>query len=163
MVSILSWLLLGVLSASANGLEAEGKKFSQLAKANRHFLEGTVYIRDINTIEIRSFSYPSTSTNPNGILGPDSFFIAGTKGCGPDNLLKRGGNTTGIIIPLPFPETGKNWQFEDRSIPRMRKAVNENILLTLPPGVQTSELKWLSLFCRRYRHNFGQVILNDCP
>ena len=61
----------------------------------------------INTIS-RDFSYPSTKSNPKGRLGPDAFFIAGTRGTKPDEFLKRGNlrNSTGIIIPLPFPETG---------------------------------------------------------
>ena len=52
MISMVSWVLLGVIIACVHGLDA-GQKISQLATANSHFLEGTVYIRDKNTIEIR--------------------------------------------------------------------------------------------------------------
>eukprot|EP00092_Neocalanus_flemingeri_P022611 GFUD01024524.1.p1 GENE.GFUD01024524.1~~GFUD01024524.1.p1 ORF type:complete len:176 (+),score=36.89 GFUD01024524.1:123-650(+) len=174
MVNMSRWMLMVVVViVHIHALEGQGKQLSQLATKNKHFLEGTVFIKDENTIEIRSFSYPSTKTNPYGRLGPDAFFIAGTEGCSPDNLLKSGGNTTGIIIPLPFPQTGNNqnnqlevsgkkWSFEDSSIPKMRAVVNEDIQLSLPPGVQMKDLKWLSLWCRRYKSNFGQVVLNNC-
>merc|ERR1712142_232035 len=140
------------------------QRISQLRVSHTHFLEGTVSIKDNKTIEIRNFSYPSTKSNPNGILGPDAFFIAGTMGSKPDTFLKRGNliNSTDIIIPLPFPQTGKSWQFKDSSIPVMRAVVDETIQLTLPPGVDMCDLKWLSLWCRRYRSNFGQVNFENC-
>merc|ERR1739838_431352 len=150
-------LVLGLYFAAAHGLDTKGQKMSQLATDHRHFLEGTVYIKDKNTIEIRDFSYPNTKTNPNGRLGPDAFFIAGTEGCRPDNLIKSRQNITGIVIPLPFPQTGQKWDFRDRSIPRMEAVENETISLSLPPGVQMADLKWLGLWCRRYKSNFGQV------
>eukprot|EP00092_Neocalanus_flemingeri_P049949 GFUD01057581.1.p1 GENE.GFUD01057581.1~~GFUD01057581.1.p1 ORF type:complete len:171 (+),score=37.76 GFUD01057581.1:30-515(+) len=157
------WMLMVVVViVHIHALEGQGKQLSQLATKNKHFLEGTVFTRDENTIEIRSFSYPSTKTHPYGRLGPDAFFIAGTQGCSPDNLLKSGGNTTGIIIPLPFPQTGKKWNFKNSSIPKMEAVVNEDIQLSLPPGVQMKDLKWLSLWCRQYKSNFGQVVLNNC-
>eukprot|EP00092_Neocalanus_flemingeri_P104530 GFUD01133911.1.p1 GENE.GFUD01133911.1~~GFUD01133911.1.p1 ORF type:complete len:149 (+),score=30.73 GFUD01133911.1:47-493(+) len=147
MVNMSRWMLMvGVVIVHIHALEGQGKQLSQLATKNKHFLEGTVFIKDENTIEIRSFSYPSTKTNPYGRLGPDAFFIAGTEGCSPDNLLK----------------SGKKWSFEDSSIPKMRAVVNEDIQLSLPPGVQMKDLKWLSLWCRRYKSNFGQVVLNNC-
>ena len=33
------------------------KKLSQLATANKHFMEGTVFIKDDNTIEIKCVSW----------------------------------------------------------------------------------------------------------
>merc|ERR1719300_879126 len=137
-----------------------GQELSQLATGHRHYLQGSVFIKDQKTIEIRNFSYPSTKKHPNGRLGPDAFFIAGKIGCRPDDQLNRG-NITGIV-PLPYPKSGQKWNFEDQSIPIMSKAVDKTILLTLPPGVNMSELKWLSLWCRRYRSNFGQVLLSTC-
>ena len=46
-------LVLGLYFAGVHGLDTEGQKMSQLATDHRHFLEGTVYIKDKNTIEIR--------------------------------------------------------------------------------------------------------------
>merc|ERR1712215_617244 len=160
MCTVTVWVALGLLVTVVQG--EYGGMLSQLATANRHYMEGEVVVKDENTIEIRNFSYPSTKTYPNGRLGPDAFFIAGTEGCGPDQFLKRGNtDTSGIIIPLPFPQTGQSWDFEDFSIPKMRAAVNEKITLKLPPGVEMEDLMWLSLWCRRYKSNFGQVLLNS--
>ena len=229
MVSMVSWVLLGVIIACVHGLDA-GQKISQLATANSHFLEGTVFIRDKNTIEIRwgwwkrvhqiycatifkmlvpifvckckcivskiinkwhseqnmetIYLYPGASATQAQAqtqmedLGRMLSSLLALRGVDQIIFWKVGETQPGLSYPCPSLRqvgtaynnhwinhsfmSGKNWQFEDKSIPAMRNVVNENILLSLPPGVEMSELKWLSLWCRRYKSNFGQVRLNSC-
>merc|ERR1719244_1255694 len=61
--------LVGMLLIMVLGMHME-QRISQLRADHRHFLEGTVSIKDKNTIEIRDFSFPSTKSNPRGRLGP---------------------------------------------------------------------------------------------
>ena len=38
---------------------------------------------------------------------------------------------------------------------------SENITLTLPPTISATDLKWLSMYCITYTHNFGEVTFPD--
>lgn len=47
---------------------------------------------------------------------------------------------------------------------RDRKATqyaDRDVLLTLPSAISATELKWLSMFCISYSHNFGEVTFPD--
>ena len=60
-------------------------------------------------------------------------------------------NQTNLLI--------KNFNYSGaaKDYPVLGKAVNKDIVLTLPPHLKVSDLKWLSVWCKAYRINFGDV------
>ena len=68
--------------------------------------------------------------------------------------MKASGN-----VVLPFPYTGKHFSYSDRDIPLLlRPFSGEDVVLTLPPGRTVDELRWISVWCRKYQIDFGHVI-----
>ena len=68
----------------------------------------------------------------------------------------------GILLPYPF--QGDFYDSEDYNAPIIDKAHNGSqpgILLTLPGNVKVSDLNWISVWCREYEVNFGDIIIND--
>ena len=107
-----------------------------------HDVSGDVYAVGSNQILIKKFTYDGT--------GPDAFFLAGTSGTRPS----VGG------IPIPFPYNGVNYQYGDTSNPKLGKfRGDKEVMLTLPPGVGISQLKWLGVWCRRFEVSFGHILL----
>merc|ERR1712106_1276074 len=77
--------------------------------------------------------------------GPDAFFYIGTKSSSPDH--------TGEIIPYPQ-------DVNTRSPKILNRIWGEDITLQLPQGVKISrDLKWLSVWCRQYSVDFGNVLV----
>jgi hypothetical protein len=37
---------------------------------------------------------------------------------------------------------------------------NENVLLKLPSGMKVRDIKWLSIWCRRFTVNYGEVYIS---
>eukprot|EP00092_Neocalanus_flemingeri_P033853 GFUD01036814.1.p1 GENE.GFUD01036814.1~~GFUD01036814.1.p1 ORF type:complete len:243 (-),score=55.08 GFUD01036814.1:35-682(-) len=106
---------------------------------------GEVYSLDSQTIMIKGFTYTGK--------GPDGFFLAGTSGGKPSK--------TGDVV-LPYPYEGKHYSYEDESLPILGKFDgSEDIILSLPPGKTVNQLKWLSVWCRAYKINFGHVMFSD--
>ena len=107
-----------------------------------HDVSGDVYAVGSNQILIKKFTYDGT--------GPDAFFLAGTSGTRP--------SVQGI--PIPYPYTGVNYQYGDNSNPKLGKfSGDKEVVLTLPPGVDISQLKWLGVWCRRFEVSFGHILL----
>ena len=107
---------------------------------------GTLYALNESTLFIKDFRYSGG--------GPDAFFLVGTESKSP--------NPNGII--LPFPYQGKHYEYDDPNAPvlgRFEASRHENVLLHLPQNVRVSDLKWLSVWCRAYTVNFGEVIWPD--
>merc|ERR1740137_45248 len=100
-------------------------------------VSGMVYAVDEETIHIEDFHY-------NG-KGPDAFFYIGTNSSSPDH--------TGEIIPYPQ-------DVNTRSPKILNRIWGEDITLQLPQGVKISrDLKWLSIWCRQYSVDFGNVMV----
>jgi len=131
----LSLFLLAVAMANAE------EKFIGKFTNYHHGIAGDVYAVDEQTLRIEGFEYDGA--------GPDAFFWAGTQGSTPGNV--------GIILPHPF--DGTFYDYEDRSAPILEGRFDKvDLTLTLPPGTKVSDLKWLSVWCRAYSVNFGDLV-----
>jgi hypothetical protein len=100
---------------------------------------------DEKTLEMRNFKYDG--------LGPDAFFIVGTQTASSRPNLKDG-------IPVPHPNSNKNIRksITDPNIPVLTTHNGQTIQLHLPPGVKVSDIQWLSLYCRDFVIDFGNVL-----
>ena len=110
-------------------------------------MAGELWALDENTLEFRKFIYDGQ--------GPDAFFILGDQTASPEpNLIDA--------IPLPyFNEDSvplqKRYYVDDPQIPILSEFRGQDIQLRLPPGVRVADLQWLSLYCRNFNIDFGNV------
>jgi len=112
-----------------------------------HDIGGQVYALSEDQLIIKGFTYDGE--------GPDAFFLAGESGSKPNSRTTRGDHV------LPYPFTGDHFDYLDKSIPILGGFYGtEDIVLTLPPGVSTNNLRWLSVWCRDYKVNFGHATFN---
>merc|ERR1719362_2622192 len=115
---------------------------TQLAE---HKLAGELWAVDEETLEFRKFTY--------GGKGPDAFFMIGTHDADEKPNLDDG-------IPIPYSkdklQIQKLYDINDE-IPKLTAFKNEQFKVTLPPGIHVSDLKWLSVYCRQYTKDFGNV------
>merc|ERR1712079_85545 len=88
--------------------------------------------------------------------GPDAFFWVGESGAP-----GRGADTH--VLAYPF--TGKHFEYEDAETPKLEPGTSydgsKDIELTLPDGVETTDLKWFSVWCRRFSANFGDLFFPE--
>ncbi|XP_046668764.1 protein Skeletor, isoforms B/C [Homalodisca vitripennis] len=100
-----------------------------------HGIKGTVYAVDESTMFVKGFSYDGT--------GPDAFFWVGnTARPSPD----------GYIVPYPEDYIGRE--------PPILNAYNKtDVILRLPNGKRIRDMRWLSVWCRRFTVNFGDVFI----
>ncbi|XP_055306953.1 protein Skeletor, isoforms B/C isoform X1 [Sitodiplosis mosellana] len=100
-----------------------------------HKIKGDVYAVDESTLFIKDFAYDGT--------GPDAFFWVGkTPRPSPE----------GYIIPYPEEYTG-------RDPPILQAHNNTDIILRLPMGKRIRDIRWLSVWCRRFTVDFGEVFI----
>ncbi|KAI8422954.1 hypothetical protein MSG28_014057 [Choristoneura fumiferana] len=121
-----------------------------------HGIRGAVYAVDESTVFVKNFAYDGT--------GPDAYFWVGdTPQPSPEGVL------------VPYPE-----DYTTRDPPILTAHSNSDIMLRLPGGKRLRDIKWLSVWCRRftlpgkltaydvdwlavwcveYRHNFGHVYI----
>merc|ERR1719315_875939 len=104
---------------------------------------GQVYLLDDQTIFIVDFSYSGG--------GPAAYFWVGTQGS-PGHTVE---STTAF---LAYPFHGRHFQYSEYPGPSIPRVENMNITLTLPPHITTSMVRWLSVWCKPFRANFGQII-----
>ena len=98
-------------------------------------------------MEFRKFVYDGE--------GPDAFFILGTQTAQARPNLQD-------AVPLPYfnqvaVPIQRRYYIDDPNIPKLPKFRNQTIKLKLPPGIKVSDLQWLSLYCRDYDIDFGNV------
>ncbi|KYM78267.1 hypothetical protein ALC53_11292 [Atta colombica] len=123
-----------LLGYARNGPNYYGKLIGTLQEY-AHGIKGKVYAVDDATIFIKGFCYDGT--------GPDAYFWVG-------NTSQP--NPEGYIVP--YPETDKG------SDPRVLEAYNyTDIILRLPGGKRIRDIKWLSVWCRRFTVDFGDVFI----
>ncbi|XP_044018684.1 protein Skeletor, isoforms B/C isoform X2 [Aphidius gifuensis] len=97
-----------------------------------HGIRGKVYAIDDTIIFIKGFSYDGTA--------PDAFFwINNSTIPGPG----------GEIVPYP----------EGREPLVLTAYNNTDVILRLPGGKKIRDIKWLSVWCRRFTVNFGDVAI----
>ncbi|XP_037029296.1 protein Skeletor, isoforms B/C isoform X1 [Bradysia coprophila] len=100
-----------------------------------HGIKGDLYAVDESTIFLKGFSYDGT--------GPDAFFWVGkTPRPSPE----------GYIIPYPEEYNGRN-------PPILQAYHNADIILRLPMGKRIRDIRWLSVWCRRFTVDFGEVFI----
>lgn len=112
----------------------------------QHGVSGEVYAVDENHIRIKHFNYDGT--------GPDAYFWIGTEGT-PDNTDEF---KTAV---LAYPFKGKHFTYRDESAPVLLRAEDEDVVLTLPPEIKVSSLKWISVWCRKFTVDFGHLIFPE--
>ncbi|KAK7794155.1 hypothetical protein R5R35_005362 [Gryllus longicercus] len=100
-----------------------------------HGIRGTAYAVDESTIFIKGFSYDGT--------GPDAFFWVGnTQRPSPEGFI------------VPYPE-----DFKGRDPPVLKAFKEQDVILRLPLGKRLRDIKWLSVWCRRFTVDFGNVFI----
>ena len=136
-------LTLVALVALSGNVHCKGIGVGNLIN-RQHGIGGTVYAVDEKTLLIKGFTYDG--------LGPDAFFWAGTQG-----------SPSGIGTILPYPFEGKFYEYEDQSAPILDEEFSgdKNVKLTLPDTLKATDIKWLSVWCRAFSANFGDLIFPD--
>ena len=109
----------------------------------QHGIGGTIYKVDDHKLIIKEFTYDGK--------GPDAFFWAGTSG--------KPSASGGTILPYPF--DNKFYEHNDNNAPIIQGRFNGNkeIELKTPPTLKTTDIVWLSVWCRKYEVNFGEAFL----
>ncbi|CAB4055044.1 unnamed protein product [Lepeophtheirus salmonis] len=102
---------------------------------HKYDISGDIHILDGKTLQIRGFNY-------NG-QGPDAFFYVGKWG--------DPGSNYGVKINYPTPNSES----------RLGAFSNEDILLKMPQGVETWDLKWISVWCREYSVDFASARIGE--
>lgn len=100
--------------------------------------------KDPKTIVVKNFVYDGDA--------PDAFFIVGKKGDTVD---------TSHAIPLPYPSTenAKKVPFDSDKIPILPKFDGtKDIELHLPEDLTVYDLKWISVYCREFSIDFGNLV-----
>ncbi|XP_029156481.1 protein Skeletor, isoforms B/C isoform X2 [Nylanderia fulva] len=137
---VISGLLLFALATLQLGYARNGPNYYGTLigplQVYAHGIKGTVYAVDDGTIFIKGFSYDGT--------GPDAYFWVGnTSQPNPD----------GYIVPYPESESSSN-------DPRVLGAYNHtDVILKLPGAKRIRDIKWLSVWCRRFTVDFGDVFI----
>ncbi|KAM0725706.1 Protein Skeletor, isoforms B/C [Formica fusca] len=136
---VISGLLLFALATLQLGYARNGPNYYGeligLLQEYAHGIKGTVYAVDDATIFIKGFSYDGT--------GPDAYFWVG-------NTSRP--NPDGYIVPYPESDSSTD--------PRVLEAYNHtDIILRLPGGKRIRDIKWLSVWCRRFTVDFGDVFI----
>ncbi|TRY80586.1 hypothetical protein TCAL_11630, partial [Tigriopus californicus] len=108
-----------------------------------HGISGEVYRLGQRRIRIEDFHYDG--------LGPDAFIWIGTQTSRPGD--------NGTLLPYPF--TGEFYHYTDPEAPVLGRFNGQTLDLTLPPQVEANDIKWVSVWCRKFRVNFGDLILNS--
>lgn len=116
-------------------------KFLGRLTGHDHGVSGDVLAPNSNSLLIKNFKYDGS--------GPDAYFWVGSTGNEP--------NEVGQIVPFPF--SGRFYHYTDPDAPILRQFFGEDLELTLPPNVTVEELRWISVWCRRFAINFGDLIL----
>ena len=87
------------------------------------------------------------------ISGPDAFFWVGPEGT-PSNVPDE---TKTKILAHPYVEPGY-YEYRDQSAPILKGAAKEQIILRLPENLTVSDIKWLSVWDRKFSVDHGHLI-----
>jgi len=107
-----------------------------------HDISGKVYKLSDSQVVIKGFTYDGE--------GPDAFFLGGQHGVAPKN--------TKADVVLPYPFDNKFYRYLDKDIPILNSFDGtKDVVLTLPPSHTVDQLKWISVWCRDYKVDFGHA------
>ena len=105
-----------------------------------HGIGGKVYLKDEKTLVIKDFTYDG--------FGQEALLWVGLSPIPTQNL----GNF--------FSTSGKLYRFEDNRAPILSRRFNgKEITLTLPDNLKSTDLKWISVWSRKFDMVYGDVIL----
>jgi len=110
-----------------------------------HGAGGEVFALDEKTLMIKDFTYDGA--------GPDAFFWVGPEGS-PSNVPDE---TKTKILAHPYVEPGY-YEYRDQSAPILKGSAKEQITLRLPENMKVGDIKWLSVWCRKFSVDFGNLI-----
>ena len=125
-----------------NKNETESKIFLGRFTNYFHGIKGDVYSIQNKKFLIENFEYDGT--------GPDTFFLTG-----PDETEP---SISGTVLTYPF--NGQFYDYNDSEIPNMNRFDQETVELVLPDNIEIENLKWLSVWCRAFHINFGDLKFN---
>ena len=109
-----------------------------------HGVSGKVYLTPKqDKILIEDFTYDGR--------GPDAFFWVGSEG--------SPGARSSVVLPHPF--TGQFYDRRDPEVPRLPASYQEDLVLSLPPHLSATDIKWISVWCRKWSVDFGHVIVEE--
>merc|ERR1712060_881461 len=87
--------------------------------------------------------------------------IAGTEGAPGSVVEGPDGATWNHTAILAHPFSGQHYLYTDTDYPVLTKVQGEDILLTLPPRIQVSDIKWISVWCKAFAIDFGSVMFPE--
>jgi len=134
---MLPLLLLAVVSA----VSGEKVKIGDISTLH-HAVSGELFALNENTLMVENFNYDGA--------GPDAFFWVGKEGT-PANTNE---DTTAI---LAHPFKGQHYKYRNEEAPILSASANEAVTLILPKDMKVSDIKWLSVWCRKFAVDFGNV------
>merc|ERR1719516_211364 len=116
-----------------------------------HPMRGSVYFddNDDSKIIVRGFYYPQA--------GPDAFFWAGEDepSCSKESI----GGKNYLLAPGQVGST--DYFNKNQPILPTYTGQEGDMVLTLPPGASTRNLKWICVWCRKFTQNFGTLKINS--
>lgn len=134
-------LTLLVLAAAA-AVSGEKVKIGDI-KTLHHAVSGEVFALDDKTLMVQNFNYDGA--------GPDAFFWVGVEG----TPAQTNEDTTAI---LAHPFQGVQYKYRNEDAPILKAASNEAVTLILPENMKVSDIKWLSVWCRKFAVDFGHLM-----
>ncbi|XP_049277508.1 protein Skeletor, isoforms B/C isoform X3 [Anopheles funestus] len=111
-----------------------GREIGKLANFG-HGIKGQVYAVDESTLFVKGFAYDGNA--------PDAFFWVGNS---------PRPSPEGYIIPYPE-------EYSGREPPVLQQHNNTDIILKLPMGKRIRDIQWLSVWCRRFTVDFGEIFI----
>uniref|UniRef100_A0A182ISD3 DOMON domain-containing protein n=1 Tax=Anopheles atroparvus TaxID=41427 RepID=A0A182ISD3_ANOAO len=111
-----------------------GREIGQLTNFG-HGIKGRVYAVDESTLFVKGFAYDGNA--------PDAFFWVGNS---------PRPSPEGFIIPYPE-------EYSGREPPVLQQHNNTDIILKLPMGKRIRDIRWLSVWCRRFTVDFGEIFI----
>ena len=108
--------------------------------SRHHDVSGRVHALGRRRLRVTDFTYDGS--------GPDAFFWVGTVGDVPGD--------NGTILPVPF--DGTFFDADDLAAPVLeRRYDTETVELSLPPHLEVDDLRWISVWCRKFSVSFGDL------
>ncbi|XP_050068770.1 protein Skeletor, isoforms B/C-like isoform X2 [Anopheles maculipalpis] len=111
-----------------------GREIGQLTNFG-HGIKGHVFAVDESTLFVKGFAYDGNA--------PDAFFWVGNS---------PRPSPEGYIIPYPE-------EYSGREPPVLQQHNNTDIILKLPMGKRIRDIRWLSVWCRRFTVDFGEIFI----
>merc|ERR1711988_1437796 len=112
---------------------------------HHHGVLGEVYASDEETILIENFHYDGA--------GPDTFLFVGTEGS-PESLPDE----DKIFI---LDVSGDVFQYRDSRAPVLGRFDGETVTFKMPANVKVGDLKWISVYDRKFSIDFGSLTFPD--